>query len=371
VDDPSQHGGKRISAYRWAKDNAPVGKKWLDEHAKFARDEWDDFVIAWKWAQSKPYAPERRPSLATARDLIDAKKRSEHYHSASDRSRTPVPVEPEAQETQASAEKIVVSPAATVLCGDVEDMPRRHIADGTMDVIAADPPYFMRVPEKEGPVDFWNKRSGMTPRFRADWDRFSSLAEYEKFTEGWLREAVRCLHKDGSMFIFCSQHSIGPIARLLEVMDINVVQHIQIYKLNGRPVSGSARYLQFSHHTLIWATKDRRKYRFNGRQVKLAVWEGDPFNDTRGKMKRNIWLVPNSGHENKTGFPAQKPIEEYNRMIQMAGKTGGTMLDIFGGSGTGAVAALRWGMKFITIERDPDYVADIIKRVKAELRRKR
>ena len=86
LDDRSQHSGKRISAYQWAKDNAPIGKRWLDEHAKFARDEWDDFMVAWKWAQSEPYSPERHPSLSTARDLIDAKKRSDHYHSASDRS---------------------------------------------------------------------------------------------------------------------------------------------------------------------------------------------------------------------------------------------------------------------------------------------
>ena len=149
-----------------------------------------------------------------------------------------------------------------------------------------------------------------------------------------------------------------------------MVQHIQISKLNGRPIAGPARYLQFSHHTVIWTTKNSSKYRFNDRQVKLAAWEGDLFNKTRGKMKRNIWLVPNSGHENKTRFPAQKPIEEYNRILLMAGKPGGTMLDLFAGSGTGAVAALRAGMKSISIEREPRYGEDIINRVQAEPHRK-
>src|SRR6185437_8298277 len=106
-----------------------------------------------------------------------------------------------------------------------------------------------------------------------------------------------------------------------------------------RPASGAARCLQFAHHTLIWATKDGSKYRFNDRQVKLAAWEGDLFNKIRGQMKRDIWLVPNSGHENKTGFPAQKALEEYRRILTMTGKPGGTMLDLFAGSGTGAVAA--------------------------------
>jgi DNA modification methylase len=367
LDDRSQHNGKRISASQWAKEHAPIGKKWLDEHAKFARDEWDDFCNAWRWAQEQDYSPGRRPSLSTARDLIDAKRRSDNYHSAFPKSRTAVRAEPRPQQTD---EKTIVNPTTTVYRGDRVDMMRKYILDGTIDVLTADPPYFMRVPEEEGPVDFWNRRSGMTPRFREEWDRFSSPAEYEKFTEEWLREAIRCLHDEGSMFIFCSHHSIGPTARLLQVMDINVVQHIQIYKLNGRPASGAARYLQFSHHTLIWATKSGTDYRFNDRQVKLAVWEGDPNNNIRGQMKRDIWLVPNSGHENKTGFPAQKAIEEYNRLLQMTGKPGGMMLDLYGGSGTGAVAALRCGMNSITIERDPEYVANIIKRVQAEPHRK-
>ena len=238
-------------------------------------------------------------------------------------------------------------------------------------LITADPPWFMRVPEKKNHIDHFNEVYGLTPRFRADWDRFELLAAYEKFTELWLREAIRCLHIEGSMFIYCSQFNIGPICRMLEVMGMNVVQHIPIFKVNGRPVAGPVRYLQFSYHTVIWTTKSGSQYRFNDRAIKLAVWKNDRFNNKRGQMKRNIWEVPNSGRENKTGFPAQKPIEEYSRMIQMAGKTGAKLLDIFGGSGTGAVAALRGGMDSITIERDPGYVADIIKRVEAELRRKR
>ena len=45
--------------------------------------------------------------------------------------------------------------------------------------------------------------------------------------------------------------------------------------------------------------------------------------------------------------------------------------DWFSGSGTGAVAALRWGMKSISIEREQRYVPDIIARVEREMKRKR
>jgi DNA modification methylase len=103
----------------------------------------------------------------------------------------------------------------------------------------------------------------------------------------------------------------------------------------------------------------------------MAVWRSDPFNNIRGQMKRDVWLIPNSGHENKTGFPAQKPVEEFNLILQMTGTPDGTMLDIFSGSGSGAIAALRAGMKSINIEREPRYVEDIVKRVKGEPYRRR
>ena len=105
LDDRSQHNGKRISAYQWARITRRLAKRWLDEHAKFARDEWDDFLVAWRWSQEEPYSPERRPSLSAARDLIDAKKRSDNYHSAFGRSGTAVRAEPDPQQMQSPADR--------------------------------------------------------------------------------------------------------------------------------------------------------------------------------------------------------------------------------------------------------------------------
>jgi DNA modification methylase len=55
--------------------------------------------------------------------------------------------------------------------------------------------------------------------------------------------------------------------------------------------------------------------------------------------------------------------------LDVAGKPGGLLLDLFSGSGTGAVAALTWGMRSISIERELAYVQMIRERVAAEVRR--
>jgi site-specific DNA-methyltransferase (adenine-specific) len=88
-------------------------------------------------------------------------------------------------------------------------------------------------------------------------------------------------------------------------------------------------------------------------------------------MKCDVWQIPTNANENKTGFPGQKGITVYNRILTIAGKPGGMMLDLFSGSGTGAVAALHWGMQSISIERDPRYVSEIVQRLQTELQSKR
>ena len=50
----------------------------------------------------------------------------------------------------------------------------------------------------------------------------------------------------------------------------------------------------------------------------------------------------------------------------MAGKAGGTLLELFSGAGPGALAALRWGMKSISVDREPAYLAMLAQRVREE-----
>jgi hypothetical protein len=66
---------------QWSEANAPVTHRWLDEFAGFA-DRWEEFRAAWKWAQTLPYRPERRPGLHGFVDLINAKAKLDHVRAA-------------------------------------------------------------------------------------------------------------------------------------------------------------------------------------------------------------------------------------------------------------------------------------------------
>ena len=103
-------------------------------------------------------------------------------------------------------ERLALTPTTDVILGDGVEMTRQHIADGEIDVAVIDVPFFLRVPPEENVVDYYLELNGEKPRFRADWDNFSSIQEYEEFCSAWIDEAMRCLNDQGSLFIHGVHH---------------------------------------------------------------------------------------------------------------------------------------------------------------------
>ena len=91
----------------------------------------------------------------------------------------------------------------------------------------------------------------------------------------------------------------------------------------------------------------------------MAEFEGDNFKRP-GKQHKDILEAVTSAGE-LVGHPAQKPINLFSRLLAIAGKPGGVLLDPCAGSGNAGIAAQLYGMKAILIERDERYV-DLIKR---------
>ena len=176
---------RKISAGKWASENAPLSKRWLDKYAEFAA-KWDEFRASWKWSQSLPYAPERRPGLWGCFDLMDAKKRFDTYSEARKRSYrgdtglgTGVPNPAPEQHHSEAGNPIKLTATATLLHGDVTDMMHKHISDGSVDLAIADVPYFLRGAQEPTVTDFYIQQNGMKPLFNEAWDQFESIEEYE------------------------------------------------------------------------------------------------------------------------------------------------------------------------------------------------
>ena len=184
---------------------------------------------------------------------------------------------------------------------------------------------------------------------------------YEEFCDRWIDEVMRCLNDQGSLFITGVHTNINIIGRMLQIKGIWINNQIARIKRNSRPNICQTR-LCHSNEFVLWAVKNGNEYRFNYRRCKMLDDPWDYF-CKRGKQMRDVWDIP---AQPGNGRPSPKPIEFYTRVLDVAGRPGGTLLELFCGAGPGAVAAMRWGMRSISIDREPTYLAMLAQPVNEE-----
>ena len=350
---------------KWMRENLPRSYEWLQCHVRLFV-EWDKFLKCLQWADDVRYPRSEHPSVMAALDLMDgydrdavrSRWRRHHLSPVQQEPRHVVSVEPLAIE---ASKPLDLTPTTTVIMGDAAEMMRKYIPNGSIDVVTADVPYFLRVPDGESVTDYYLELNGEKPRFREDWDNFASIDEYEEFCSEWIDEAMHTLDDRGSLFINGVFTNLNIIGHLLQRKGIWINNDIAWIKRNSRP-NVCRRRLQHSNESVLWAVKNHKESRFNYRRCKLFDDPRDDFSE-RGRQMRDVWDIrtrPGNGH------PSPKPIELYLRMLTMAGRPGGTLLELFSGAGPGAIAAMRWGMRSISIDRDPRYLSMLAQRVREE-----
>lgn len=249
-------------------------------------------------------------------------------------------------------------PLDQILRGEcVETM--RSLLSGSVDCVFADPPYNLQLRgELRRPDDT------LVDGVDDDWDKFSDLEEYDRFTRAWLAEARRVLHKDGTIWVIGSYHNIYRIGAILQDLGFWILNDIVWRKSNPMPNFRGRRFTN-AHETLIWAARGQdSRYRFNYQAMKA-------LNDD--VQMRSDWYLPlctgNERLRNEHGLklhPTQKPESLLHRVLLASTTVNDVILDPFSGTGTTAAMARRLRRHFIGIERHPDYVEAAMARVAAE-----
>jgi len=249
-----------------------------------------------------------------------------------------------------------------LLNGDCFDI-LRQIPDDSIDMIFADPPYFLSSSNK-----ITNKGGKFVTCNKGDWDTDVDFEEKENFNTQWLKECKRILKNNGTIWISGTFHNIYMIGYLLNKLNFFILNDIIWYKPNATP-NLSCRRFTASHETLIWAAKnDSKKYVFNYEYLKNNKFEDDFFKN-EGKQMRSVWAIPTTKASEKTlGYhPTQKPLQLLNRIVLATTNEGDIILDPFMGSGTTGVAALMNNRKFIGIEKEKEYFDLANKRIENSL----
>lgn len=223
---------------------------------------------------------------------------------------------------------------------------------GTIDLIIADPPYKLEMPDVSG-VDDLLAHKGMR-LVNEPWDKFS-VAEYLEFTDRWLEVAMPLLTSTGSIAIFGTYHNIGLVNYALQRRGLLIINDIAWFKRNAVPHLAGRR-LTASFETILWAAASKG-YRFNYEAMKGCP---DDLIHSRGNQMRNVWDIPTAGNES-VAHPTQKPVAVYERLIAMTTGAGDTVLDPFAGSGTLGIAATKMGRHAVMIEKSSEYI-DVVQR---------
>lgn len=245
-------------------------------------------------------------------------------------------------------------PLDTIIKGDCIDM-MRGLPAASVDMIFADPPYNLQLGG-----DLHRPDGSTVDAVNDEWDKFDSIAAYDRFTHGWLAEARRILKPGGSIWVIGSYHNIFRVGAALQDQGYWILNDIVWRKANPMPNFKGTRFTN-AHETLIWASMgEKAKYVFNYRAMKT-------LNDEL--QMRSDWLIPICGGQErlKKGghkvHPTQKPEALLYRILLACSNPGDVVLDPFFGTGTTGAVARRLGRHFIGIEREDDYIAAAEERI--------
>ena len=226
----------------------------------------------------------------------------------------------------------------------------KSIKEKTIDMIFADPPYFL---SNNGITCSGGKMVSVN---KGDWDKTNSLKDKHKFNRKWIKECYRVLKDNGTIWISGTLHNIYSIGMALEEEGFKIINNITWQKTNPPP-NLACKTFTHSTETILWAKKDlkRTKYTFNYSLMKEL---------NNNKQMKDVWTFSlTKPSEKKQGkHPTQKPLELLNRIIMASTKEGDLILDPFNGSGTTGISAIELKRKYIGIEREKNYCELTIKR---------
>ena len=237
--------------------------------------------------------------------------------------------------------------------------------EGRINLIYADPPFFTN---RKYPARIGRGEDSRKPR---DWqltdgyqDNWSSLDDYLQFLYERLALMVRLLAPNGMVYLHLDWHA-DAYARLLldELLGADRVVNEIIWAYHGP--SPIRRAFNRKHDTILAYSKGAA-YTFNADAVR------EPYNPStvntfkssrkagfgkvpdleRGKVPEDWWYFPVVArlHNERTGYPTQKPRALLERVILASSNPGDLVADFFCGSGTMPMVAAETGRRFLAAD---------------------
>jgi len=197
----------------------------------------------------------------------------------------------------------------------------RDLPDESVDLIVTDPAY-----------------SGMNQHMRFGHGRIvghygkpDNARWFHEFSDDpasyavFLGECRRVLRQDRHVYIMFDSFSMLSLGAL--VRDFFDVKGVVVW---DKVHLGMGHYFRRRHEQIVFASKGKRKV-------------------SRRDLP-DVWAVP---RVHRAAYPTQKPVRLFELMIEASAEPGFVVCDPFCGSGSSAVAAVRFGCEFAGADIDP------------------
>jgi site-specific DNA-methyltransferase (adenine-specific) len=214
---------------------------------------------------------------------------------------------------------------------------------GCIDMIFADPPYFL----SNGGITCYAGK--MTSVNKGKWDKSLGLDADHEFNLEWLSKCQKVLKPNGTLWVSGTHHVIFSVGFAMLELGMNILNVITWEKPNPPP-NLSCRYFTHSTETIIWASKNNKsKHIFNYDAMKQMNY---------GKQMKSLWTIapPTSSEKVFGKHPTQKPLQLLERILLASTNENDVVLDPFSGSSTTGVAALNLKRRFIGCELEEEYI---------------
>jgi DNA modification methylase len=239
--------------------------------------------------------------------------------------------------------------------------------EGRIDLVYADPPFFTN--------RIFNARIGRGEDSRkpSKWklvegyhDAWPTLDSYMQFLYERLSVMHRLLSPNGTLYLHLDWHA-DAYARLIldEIFGIDGIFINEIIWTYHGPSPIKTAFNR-KHDTILCYAKGKG-YTFNADAVREPYSQNTitTFNSSskagfgklpdleRGKVPEDWWYFPVVArlHNERTGYPTQKPESLLERIILASSNKGELVADFFCGSGTTSLVAAKLGRKFITSDK--------------------
>jgi site-specific DNA-methyltransferase (adenine-specific) len=235
-----------------------------------------------------------------------------------------------------------------IIFGDALEALNVVVADNTVDLIFADPPYNIG-------KDFNGRK-----------DKWESEDAYLGWCYRWLDLCIQKLKPNGSLYLMSATQSM-PFFDIYLRKKLHILSRI-IWHYDSSGVQAK-KYFGSLYEPILFCVKDKENYTFNAQDILVEAKTGAlrklidyrkaiPTVYSHQKVPGNVWYISRVRYrmDEYENHPTQKPIALLERIISASSKPGDLVLDPFSGTFTTSFVAQQLGRRSVGIEIDEEFV---------------